>query len=334
MRIAVVHNEVAGDDAPDAKDVLVQVEAVNAALDSLGHEVIRLGCSLDLDNMQQQLSDLAPQLGFNLVESLGGYGSLIHLFPALLDALQLPYTGSGAEPVRLTSNKIAAKARMQETGLPTPAWYGPYPGARVQNMEESHAHGRTWIVKSLWEHASIGLDVHSLVQTEKASTLMAEMAQRAATLGGAWFAEEFIAGREFNLSLLAGDSGPVLLPPAEICFDGFDPEKPRIVDYRAKWTEDSFEYQNTPRSFDFGTDDTDLLAELEKLARRCWDIFSLRGYARVDFRVDPDNKPWILEINANPCLSPDAGFAAALSRAGISFKEAVQAIVADADRIL
>ena len=332
MRIAVVHNAVAADDAPDAKDVLTQVETVAGALAALGHEVSRLGCTLDLEDMHGQLTSLAPRLVFNLVESLGGYGSLIHLFPTLLETLQLPYTGSGAEVIRLTSNKTAAKTRMHEAGLPSPAWYGPYPGASVNNTEEVPVQDRTWIIKSLWEHASIGLDTDSIVQTGSASTLRTEMQQRASLFGGAWFAEEYIAGREFNLSLLAGDGEPAVLPPAEICFAGFDPEKPRIVDYRAKWHEDSFEYQNTPRRFDFAADDAVLLAELETLALRCWDVFGLRGYARVDFRVDGNNQPWILEINANPCISPDAGFSAALARAGIGLEEAVAAIIAAATR--
>jgi len=333
MRIVVVHNQVDAAAAPDEKDVLTQVEAVTSVLNSLGHEIIRLGCTLDLDNMQRKLTALAPQLVFNLVESLGGYGSLIHLFPALLDALQLSYTGSNTEVVRITSNKTAAKDKMQEAGLPTPAWYGPYPNGNAREIEEVFAPGRrTWIIKSLWEHASVGLDRNSLVHTASAATLLAEMSQRASSLGGACFAEEFIEGREFNLSLLALHSGPIVLPPAEICFDGFEPEKPKIVDYRAKWNEDSFEYLNTPRRFDFDAEDATLLAELEKVALRCWDVFSLGGYARIDFRVDSNRQPWILEINANPCISPDAGFAAALSRAGVSFEEAVQAIVAAAYR--
>jgi D-alanine-D-alanine ligase len=283
--------------------------------------------------MQRKLTVLAPQLVFNLVESLGGYGRLIDLFPSLLETLQLPYTGSGAEAVRLTSNNTAAKKQMRDVGLPTPVWFGPYPGAMSPSIEEGTTHDRTWIIKSLWEHASIGLDRNSFVQTDSASTLMAEMTKRASALGGACFAEEFIAGREFNLSLLAGERGPIVLPAAEICFEGFDPGKPHIVDYQAKWAEDSFEYQNTPRNFDFTAEDASLLAELEKIALRCWDVFCLRGYGRVDFRVDSNNQPWILEINANPCISPDAGFVAALSRAGISFKEAVDAIVVDAGRV-
>ena len=329
MRIVVVHNEVAVHSAPDEKDVLQQVEAVAAALVSSGNEVIRLGCTLDLEDMKQKLTQLEPQLVFNLVESLGGYGSLIHLFPFLLEALGLPFSGSGADAIRLTSNKTAAKRHMHEAGLPTPAWIGLHPAEKLRKEKKGAGRSRTWIIKSLWEHASVGLGKNSLVQTDSAATLTAEMVQRAPSLGGACFAEEFVDGREFNLSILAGDEGPRVLPPAEICFEGFDPAQPRIVDYRAKWEEDSFEYRNTPRSFEFSDRDSSLILELQDLALRCWEVFGLRGYARVDFRVDGDKRPWILEVNANPCLSSDAGFAAALSRAGIGFEEAVGSIIAD-----
>ncbi|MCE9526889.1 MAG: hypothetical protein K8R36_12630, partial [Planctomycetales bacterium] len=94
----------------------------------------------------------------------------------------------------------------------------------------------------------------------------------------------------------------------------------------------TFEFQNTPRRFDFPASDAQLLAELGRLAIRCWDIFGLKGYVRVDFRVDEKGQPWILEINTNPCLSPDAGYAAALKQAGISIEEAVQRILDDAFR--
>jgi D-alanine-D-alanine ligase len=120
---------------------------------------------------------------------------------------------------------------------------------------------------------------------------------------------------------------PQVLPPAEIDFSAFPPDKPRIVGYRAKWQADSFEYQNTPRRFDFPSADGPLLEQLRSLSLRCWALFGLRGYTRVDFRVDRDGRPWILEINTNPCLSPDAGFAAALQQAGIPFETAIQRIL-------
>jgi len=331
MRITVVHNQVSVDDAPDDRDVLLQAEAVKSSLISLGHKVTLLECTLDLEAIKKKLKEIQPQVVFNLVESLGGYGSLIHLFPSLLEAIKLRYTGSQAETIRLTSNKTEAKRRMCETGLPTPVWVGPDSRDAVSDMKNSFFRDRTWIIKSLWEHASVGLDENSVVSADSASSLANEMTRRSSSLGGACFAEEFIQGREFNLSLLEGNRGPQVLPVAEICFEGFDPVKPQIVDYRAKWEEDSFEYQNTLRRFEFSENDNLLVTELKDIALRCWEVFGLRGYARVDFRVDASNRPWILEVNANPCLSPDAGFAAALSRAGISFKAAVNAIIEDAD---
>jgi D-alanine-D-alanine ligase len=99
------------------------------------------------------------------------------------------------------------------------------------------------------------------------------------------------------------------------------------VGYRAKWDPQSAEYQATPRRFDLPATDVPLLDEMRRLSRACWGLFGLRGYARIDFRLDAAGRPWILEVNVNPCLSPDAGFAAALEQAGIPYDEAVQRIL-------
>ncbi|HBI13917.1 MAG TPA: D-alanine--D-alanine ligase [Desulfobulbaceae bacterium] len=330
MKIAVIHNRVRAEDAPDARDVLQQAEEVIAALASLGHQVVRWSCGLDLEEARRALAGFGPDLVFNLVEDLAGHGRLIHLFPSLLDALRIPYTGAPAEAIFLTSHKTLAKERMQQAGLPTPAWAGPWPVAGRERRPSGWAN--KWIIKSLWEHASVGLDAGSVLATDSAATLSAEMRRRCDALGGSCFAEEFIDGREFNLSLLAGADGPEVLPPAEILFSGYTPDMIRIVDYQAKWDEGSLPYRNTPRTFDFGPADAPLLQELTDIARRCWHAFALAGYARVDFRVDGAGRPFILEINTNPCLSPDAGFAAALAQAGISFAQAMARIVADARR--
>jgi D-alanine-D-alanine ligase len=160
--------------------------------------------------------------------------------------------------------------------------------------------------------------------------------ERTEETGRPFFAERFVEGREFNLSLL-GRPGtrhdrlpgapPQVLPPAEIDFSAFPSDKPRIVGYGAKWDGGSFEFQNTPRRFDFPASDAPLLRRLSELAIECWRLFDLRGYARVDFRCDEAEQPWILEINANPCLSPISGFAAALERAGIGYDGGVQRIL-------
>jgi D-alanine-D-alanine ligase len=333
MRIAIVHNDVNAASAPDERDVLVQVETVATALACLGHQTDRLPCTLDLARLRQRLETLRPDLVFNLVESLGGTGRLIHLAPALLDALGLAYTGACAEAIQLTSHKVLAKDRLYTLGLPTPDWVGPFPSdlpAAARPAAGALDPTARWIVKSVWEHASIGLDETSTVFCDRADQLPVVLRDRAPALGGACFAERFVAGREFNLALLAGPDDPEVLPPAEIVFEGYAPEALRIVGYRAKWDETSYEFHHTPRRFDFPLEDAALLDRLRSLARRCWQGFGLAGYARVDFRVDADGRPWILEINANPCLSPDAGFAAALEAAGISFANAVKRILTDA----
>lgn len=330
MKIMVVHNRVTAQDGPDARDVLIQAEAVSGALSSLGHEASIISCSLDLEEIRKILVEIKPDLVFNLVEDLDGYGQLIHLFPFLLDALGIPYTGARAEAIFLTSHKTMAKERMRAVELPTPSWVGPYPV--IGTLSAGKVKDSRWIIKSLWEHASLGIDAGSVIKTDSAEILAAELQQRSASLGGACFAEEFIDGREFNLSVLAGESGPGILPPAEIIFEGYNQDMLRIVDYQAKWEEDSYTYHHTPRQFDFAEEDRGLLKRLCDISRRCWEVFGLAGYARVDFRVDNCGHPYILEINANPCLSPDAGFAAAVDRAGIGFDQAVARIVADAKR--
>jgi D-alanine-D-alanine ligase len=330
MRVAVVHNAVKENDRADEQDVLVQADAVCETLAELGHETKRLVCTLDLSSVKRQLEAMVPKLVFNLVESLDGRDRLIHLFPALLDAVGLPYTGSCTEAILLTSHKVLAKERMVIAGLSTPPWVGPHPkGLPPISKRLPLPPVGPWIIKSLWEHGSLGLDNDDIVSEESLESLNQTLIERARDLGGGCFAEAFIQGREFNLSLLQGPKGPQVLPPAEIVFEDYGMGKPPIVGYRAKWDTRSFEYLHTPRRFEFPPDDEILLERLKSSALRCWEIFGLGGYGRVDFRVDSQGRPFILEVNCNPCLSPDAGFAASVLRSGLTFADAVERIVRD-----
>jgi len=169
-----------------------------------------------------------------------------------------------------------------------------------------------------------------VLSLESPAVLLKEMEKRLDQLGGECFAEQFVDGREFNLSMLASQEGPEVLPPAEMRFIDYPPGKWKVVGYRAKWDEGSFESLHTERSFEFAKSERPLLQKLMETARKCWDLFGLRGYARVDFRVDEQNQPWVLEINANPCLSPDAGFVAAASQGGLSYRQVVKRIIQDA----
>lgn len=326
MRVVLLHDAVSANARADELDTLVQIDAVGQALTEMGHVCSAVAFHLDMSGTVDSIRRERPDLVFNLVESVEGRGSLIHLAPALLDTMGVPYTGAPTAAMFLTSCKTAAKQLMAASGMATPEWFS------IDHLRDrSKIPSARYIVKSVWEDASVGLDDDSIVQTDRADQLAGMLTGRADRLGGEAFAERFVDGREFNLSMLAEPDGGVrVLPPAEIRFDDYPAGKPRIVGYAAKWDTESFEYANTPRTFDIETAVGPLIDEMADIARRCWRLFGLRGYGRVDFRIDADGRPWILEANANPCLSPDAGLAAAAARAGIDYARVIERIVSDA----
>lgn len=323
MHIAIVHHEVHAQASQDDRDVLVQVDCVQRSLVTLGHEVSVIGCSLDLDRLRNHLQQLQPDVVFNLVETLGQSDRLAPLAPLLFETIGQPYTGAPADTLWLTTSKLATKKHLRDAGLPTADWLsGDHDGPQTLKGP--------FILKAVFEHASFGMDDSAVIDVDGEFELRRKLSETAARLRRPCFAEQYIDGREFNLSLLCQRGGVQVLPPAEIRFEGFAAGQPKIVGYQAKWAADSPEYLGTPRTFDFPATDQRLLDQLRSLAETCWQRFALRGYARVDFRVDQSGQPWILEINANPCLSPDAGFAAALRQAGVPWESALDRILHDA----
>jgi D-alanine-D-alanine ligase and related ATP-grasp enzymes len=320
MRAVVLHEPVPVGAAPDRQDTLVQVAAVSEALTALGYRVENLLFTLETAAIAERLRYWNPALVFNLVEAVEGQGRLIHLAPALIEALRIPCTGCDSRALFMTSDKLLTKRVMAGSGIPTPPWIEPDDLGRGALPALGAC-----IVKSVWEEASLGLDPEAVVLNPMDAAQALE--ERATRHGGVWFAEAYIEGREFNISLLAGDKGPEVLPISEIRFIDFPPERARIVDYAAKWEPESFAFQHTPRSFEFADEECPLLKRLEHLALKCWHLFGLAGYARVDVRVDERGQPWVLEINANPCLSPDAGFAAAAAGLGLNLTAVVRRIV-------
>lgn len=326
-RVCVLHNAVTDGADPDALDVLVQVREVSGALERLGYAPFAVPVDLDLERVRATLRGERPDCVFNLVEEIGGHAEFIAAIPMLLEALGIPFTGAPSRAMFLTSNKPLAKRWLAYDGLPTPTWIEDENASPAGGGGSAGRLTGKWIVKPVWEDASVGLDDASVVADLGAAR---ERLAACRARGGTWFAEAYVEGREFNVSLLArADGGVRVLPVAEIRFVDYPPEKPRIVGYDAKWREGSFEYRSTPRDFALGRAEPELSHRIGVLAWECWRAFGLRGYARVDIRVDERGEPWVLEINANPCLSSDAGFAAALVEAGIPFEQAIARIVED-----
>lgn len=318
----IVHESIGTDARPDEDDTLAQVTHVSAALKESGWAVSVLAADMNLADLQREIARQKPTLVFNLVESLGGDGRLIHFVPTLLQLFRVPFTGSGADAIYLSSQKRLAKRLMRAQGIATPADFGP--------GEAYFGENTSWIVKSVWEHASLGLDDGCVVNSLAAARKRFRSCR--AQHGGEWFAEAYIDGREFNLSLIEVNGQPELLPVAEMTFVDYPTGKPRIVGYAAKWDETAPEYSATQRVF--GKLPVPELDVLRNVALQCWTVFGLRGYARVDIRMDSMGKPWVLEINANPCLTPDSGFVAAAQASGRSYKQLIDLITTATDRVI
>jgi D-alanine-D-alanine ligase len=251
---------------------------------------------------------------FNLVDALNCDDRLAPLVPARLDALGIGYTGCGTSAFFETLSKVGTKLKLAHAGLPTSEW----------SMDGRGLSGEPRvIVKALWGHGSLGLDETSVVPCVDAPRVVATRTLR---LNTEHFAEAFIEGREFNLPLLQGTSGVEVLPIGEVLFK--DTHVPKIVSYDAKWTPDSAVYISLGKCrFGLEKDEPELATTLKQLALASWTLFGFTGYASIDFRVDPTGAPFIIDVNPNPFLRPDAEFATAAAETGLSYHDLIGSII-------
>jgi D-alanine-D-alanine ligase len=317
--VLFIHQPIKDSSSPDDADVLVQVESIAAALGELGYLSEALPFTLDLALMRNKIAAINPVFVVNLVESVEQTSALLFLAPALLDHMHIPYTGASTESLMLTTNKLIAKKLMHAQGIPTAPWVTPAQGRFKMDTE--------YICKPVSEEASVGIDQSSIRAFRVQAGLHEFIREKELRFKTPFFAEEFIDGREFNISIIQDGSTMQVLPPAEIKFTPIKEMKYSIVDYDAKWNPAAAAYYATPRSFEFADSDSCLLLSLQGIAEKCRDCFSLSGYARVDFRIDRLGNPYVLEINANPCIAPDSGFVAAAERAGLSYTAMVEKII-------
>lgn len=310
--IPVVH--AATDSRPDEIDTITAARSVAAAVARLGYASEIIALKPDLADLEA-LPARRPLLVFNLADAIGGDCRLAPMVPARLDALRLPYTGARTGPCFDTLSKIGTKLRLAHGGLPTPAWSQDGRGLD-RNLRV--------IVKPVFEHGSLGIDPSSVTRGADAARIIAERSARWST---EHFAEAYIDGRELAVAMIEGPRHVEVLPIRETLFLGFAAGAPLIDDYDAKWTPDSRPYFGTPRRFGIETQEPELAASLRRLALACWSVLALDGYARVDFRVDRAGAPFILDVNVNPCLSEDAGFAASALEAGIGYDAMIGSII-------
>jgi len=315
-RVLIVYNEpilqAGHPDYESEHEVLHTVEFVAGTLTAAGFGVTRLGVSTDAAALLHTLREQRPDVVFNLFEGSADHGSTEAYVAGLLDWAGVPFTGSPCHTLGLARSKHLTKYLFQGAGLPTPAFLVvdelPMPDCPL---------GWPVIVKPAQQDASIGLDQGSVVTDQE--RLHDRVSSLLRSYGPPVLVEEFIRGRELNVALVETPDLR-MLPISEVLFVDKDPSYWPIVTYDAKWKPGSRDYEATPARYP--ADVSPKLAErLGELAQRAFHLLGCRHYARVDFRVPPSGKPYLLEVNPNPDFNPTAGFAGGLRSAGLTHEQ-------------
>ena len=319
--VLILYNKLSKKPKDDEADVIEQVNLVANSLQNLKYEVQFLQMDLNLQAAINRIRKIDPDIIFNLVETIGNKGEFTFLANSILENLQIPYTGSPLIPMFHCSNKVLTKKELNAIGVKTPE------GFNLKEYEKLLPE-KKYILKPIWEEGSLELDEDCVFRGND-HEFINKMNVKS---NHHYFIEEYVDGREFNISILYSEDGPEVLPLAEMIFKGYPEEKPKIMGYKSKWDETSFEYSHTERTFQLPDEDSILKQELTAICRKCWNALGFKGYVRIDFRVTATGVPLVIDINLNPCLSESSGFMAASIKRGLTFEQVVERILADAIR--
>ena len=305
--------------------VVLCAKAVVRALQAQG--VNAVGVPFE-DHVESALAPYSPDkyVVFNLGEGIAGKIFEEARIAWTLEVMGYTFTGNGGDAIAKSTNKALTKSLLKKAGLNTPDWFVFSSAEEVLKTPVKDLRFPL-IVKPMAEDGSIGLTNSAVVHTvEELMERVAYVAERYHQLA---LAESFIDGRELNVALLGNP--PQIMPIAEIDFSAIPNPFEKIVSFDAKWAEDSFEYHHTPTVCPARISSS-LASRVQKMVAKAWHVIGCSGYARVDLRLDANNVPYIVEVNCNPDISPDAGFQTAARTAGYTYEKLIYKILENAWR--
>jgi D-alanine-D-alanine ligase len=323
-RVAVLYNVDYEDARPEtdpgwaARAEIGPVAAgVATALGEAGCDTTLVPIDGDLASLRTCLAELEPDCAFNLCESLGGDSRLESAVPLLLELLGIPFTGSPPEVLSFALRKDRVKQRLEAAGIPTPA------GRVLARADDSCDLPFPLIVKPVREDGSVGISRASVVRGP--SELARAVEAIATALRQPCLVEQFVEGREFNVALL-GHPTPRVLPLSEIDFSGLPAGAPHVVSYEAKWSSGSVDDLGTSPVL-HPTLPNGVAARVRRAATDAFRAVGVRDYGRVDVRLSATGVPYVIDVNPNCDLSPQAGMARAAAAVGIDYGSFVGLLV-------
>ena len=303
--------------------VVEEMEDIKSALNALGYRTTIFNVDSNFFRLIDYLREERPDLVFNLVESVENESAQEMNVAGVYELMNIPFTGAGPLALGTALNKPRVKEILFAHGIRTPRFM-------VFGIKDKIAmqEGMSFplIVKPAHEDASVGIDDNSVVYN------IADLRKRVRFIHTEYdqpaLAEEYIDGRELNVAIL-GNKPPAALPISEIDFSGLTEGMHKIVSYEAKWIHGTVAYEGT-RGVCPAVLPAQLEARIKETALRAYSLIGCRDYARVDFRLTKDGIPYVLEVNPNPDISDDAGFARSARAQGYTFAEIVGKIVESA----
>lgn len=291
--------------------ILDTVRAIEQSLVAEGNEVVYIPVYQDgkwIDKVRKGKFDLA----FNMCEGIDGIASLESAVIAVLELFKIPFTGASSYTTAICLRKHVINGLLEKNGLPIPRF------ACIRRGDPLVSVGFPAIVKPAAEDASLGVEQRSVVRNTR------QLAERVEAMLDVWdevLIQRFVDGREVNVGLL----GEAVLPIAEIDFGKMPRGRWRIVTYQSKWAPGSVDdIGGAPRCP--AKLPAKVANEVRRVALRAWQLAGGFGYGRVDMRIDANGQPWILEVNANPDIAPDAGLARMARVTGIEYPALIRNI--------
>lgn len=295
-----------------------ELEYIGGVLQKYFSRVSFLSITKNISQAVSEINCINPDAIFNLVESVEGVSSFEAYFTGLYDLLEVSYTGNLPYCLTNSLDKEYTKQILRAHEVRTPS------SLLLKVSDELNRKkfklNFPVIAKLIREDASIGISENSVA--ENFSQLKKQIQFLKETYKQEIIIEEYIEGREFNIAVL----GEKVLPISEISFKGLPTSLPKIVTYEGKWIENSVYYNHTapicPAKIS-----ANVKKDLNEIAINAFNALECRDYARIDVRLDSSNVPYVIEVNPNPDISRDSGFARAAKAAGIDHDELLRTIV-------
>jgi len=308
------------DSATEESDDL---SAIKRALKEDGFIVRVLGIRKITPRIIENILDIAPDIIFNLCESLNGDSRSEMHVAGLLDLLKISYTGSPSFSLGLGLNKIKTKQILKAAGVPIP------PSVLIAKDESFKADDLTppFIVKPVSEDGSSGIFSKSVVNTAEEVNELTEQIHK--DYNQSALVEEFIEGRELTVFVI-GNESPRVLAIAEIDFSNFPEGEPKIISYHAKWDKRSPLFRKPEHLICPADISTSLKSRVERIALKVFKQIGCRDYVRIDMRISENRRVYVLEVNTNPYLDPDSGFGQATTAAGTTYNQFIAEVAENA----